>query len=209
MKSLGTTENIDPVVAESFKRAAAGLTPEQRELAMKCWKDSVCETGHGDVTVALADGFGENVWRQVTKMEFIVEALTYPEHQEDHLHLGPQRPDQGDLRPAQPDRAGRQRHRRLRRRQHRAAADDQGSHRGRHHRRPAQRHLCRRRARQGLPDDRQREPLRSRHRHDQGRRRERRQGRGRRSSSSAARRATASAPAGRNAPTRRSPSTRA
>ena len=78
MKSLGTTENINAVVAESFKRAAAGLTAEQRELAMKCWKDSVCETGQGDVTVALADGFGENVWRQVTKMEFIVEALSYP-----------------------------------------------------------------------------------------------------------------------------------
>ena len=79
MKSMGTTENINPVVAESFKRFAAGLTPEQRELAMKCWKDNVCETGHGDLTVALADGFGENVWRQVTKMEFIMEALTYPE----------------------------------------------------------------------------------------------------------------------------------
>ncbi len=79
MKSLGTTENINPIVEESFKRMAAGLTPEQRELAMKCWKDSVCETGHGDLTVALADGFGENVWRQVTKMEFIMEALTYPE----------------------------------------------------------------------------------------------------------------------------------
>lgn len=78
MKSLGTTENINAVVAESFKRAAAGLTAEQRDLAMKCWKDSVCETGQGDVTVALADGFGENVWRQVTKMEFIVEALSYP-----------------------------------------------------------------------------------------------------------------------------------
>jgi ribose transport system substrate-binding protein len=78
MKSLGGTDNINPVVAESFKRAAAGLTAEQRDLAMKCWKDSVCETGHGEVTVALADGFGENVWRQVTKMEFIAEALSYP-----------------------------------------------------------------------------------------------------------------------------------
>jgi ABC-type sugar transport system substrate-binding protein len=78
-KSLGTTENINPVVMESFTRFAKGLTPEQRELAMKCWKDSTCETGHGDLTVALADGFGENVWRQVTKMEFIEEALTYPE----------------------------------------------------------------------------------------------------------------------------------
>jgi ABC-type sugar transport system substrate-binding protein len=78
-KSLGTTENINPVVQESFTRFAKGLTAEQRELALKCWKDSVCETGHGDLTVALADGFGENVWRQVTKMEFIMEALTYPD----------------------------------------------------------------------------------------------------------------------------------
>jgi ABC-type sugar transport system substrate-binding protein len=78
-KSLGTSENINPVVMESFTRFAKGLTPEQRELAMKCWKDSTCETGHGDLTVALADGFGENVWRQVTKMEFIEEALTFPE----------------------------------------------------------------------------------------------------------------------------------
>jgi ABC-type sugar transport system substrate-binding protein len=78
VKSLGGTENVGPVVAESFKRFAAGLTPAQRELALKCWKDSVCETGQGDISVALADGFGENVWRQVTKMEFIMEALTYP-----------------------------------------------------------------------------------------------------------------------------------
>jgi ABC-type sugar transport system substrate-binding protein len=78
MKGLGTTDNIGPVVAEAFKHAAIDLTPEQRELALKCWKDNVCETGHGDLTVAYADGFGENVWRQVTKMEFIAQALTYP-----------------------------------------------------------------------------------------------------------------------------------
>ncbi len=78
-KALGTTENVGPVITESFRRAAMDLTPEQRALALKCWKASVCETGHGTLTVAYADGFGENVWRQVTKMEFIVQALTYPE----------------------------------------------------------------------------------------------------------------------------------
>jgi ABC-type sugar transport system substrate-binding protein len=79
MKSLGGTENVGPVVQASFSRFADGLTAEQRTLALQCWKDSVCETGTGgDVSVALADGFGENVWRQVTKMEFIMEALTYP-----------------------------------------------------------------------------------------------------------------------------------
>ena len=79
MKSVGTTENVSPVIVEAIKRAAVDLTPEQRALALKCWKDNVCETGHGTLTVAYADGFGENVWRKVTKMEFILQALTYPD----------------------------------------------------------------------------------------------------------------------------------
>lgn len=78
MKSVGTTENVSPVLVEAIKRAAIDLTPEQRKLALECWKNNVCETGHGTLTVAYADGFGENVWRQVTKMEFIEQALTYP-----------------------------------------------------------------------------------------------------------------------------------
>lgn len=78
MRSVGTTENVSPVIAEAIKRAAEDLTPEQRKLALECWKKNVCETGHGTLTVAYADGFGENVWRQVTKMEFIEQALTYP-----------------------------------------------------------------------------------------------------------------------------------
>jgi len=78
MKSVGTTENVSPVIVEAIKHAAMDLTPEQRKLALECWKNNVCETGHGTLTVAYADGFGENVWRQVTKMEFIAQALTYP-----------------------------------------------------------------------------------------------------------------------------------
>src|SRR5471030_2207048 len=78
MKAVGATDHVSPVIVEAIKRAAIDLTPEQRALALKCWKDSVCETGHGKLTVAYADGFGENVWRKVTKMEFILQALTYP-----------------------------------------------------------------------------------------------------------------------------------
>ena len=78
MKSVGTTENVSPVIVEAIKHAAMDLTPEQRKLALECWKNNVCDTGHGTLTVAYPDGFGENVWRQVTKMEFIEQALTYP-----------------------------------------------------------------------------------------------------------------------------------
>jgi len=79
MKALGKSENIGPIVTEAFKQAAKELTPEERELALKCWKENVCETGRGNLTVALADGFGENVWRQVTHMEFVMQAISYPD----------------------------------------------------------------------------------------------------------------------------------
>lgn len=76
---LGTTE-ADPVIAETFRRAALPVTPELRAKALECWNNGSCDTGTGGkVTVAYADGFGENVWRRVTAMEYIQQALTYPE----------------------------------------------------------------------------------------------------------------------------------
>ena len=80
MKSrLGTTD-ADPVIVEAFKRAAQPVTPELRAKALECWKANACDTGTGGkITVAYADGFGENVWRRVTAMEYIQQALTHRE----------------------------------------------------------------------------------------------------------------------------------
>ena len=50
------------------------------DLALKCWKNNVCNTGtKGKLTVAYIEQFGENVYRQMSHMEFILQALTYPE----------------------------------------------------------------------------------------------------------------------------------
>ncbi|WP_431324686.1 substrate-binding domain-containing protein [Rhizobium sp. YTU87027] len=80
MKSrLGTTE-VDPAIAKSLEIAAKPLTPELQAKALECWKSDTCDTGSGGkLKIAYADGFGENVWRRVTKMEFIQQALAYPE----------------------------------------------------------------------------------------------------------------------------------
>jgi ribose transport system substrate-binding protein len=49
------------------------------DLALKCWKNNGCNTGTGGkLTVAYIEQFGENVYRQMSKMEFILQALTYP-----------------------------------------------------------------------------------------------------------------------------------
>jgi ribose transport system substrate-binding protein len=47
-------------------------------LALKCWKNDGCKTGtKGKLTVAYIEPFGENVYRHISKMEFILQALTY------------------------------------------------------------------------------------------------------------------------------------
>ena len=64
--------------------ALAGLGRADRKvneaLALKCWKNNGCTTGTGGkLTVAYLEQFGENVYRQMSKMEFILQALTYPQ----------------------------------------------------------------------------------------------------------------------------------
>lgn len=80
MKSRLGTSDANPVIVDAFSRAAETVTPELREKALECWNEGSCDTGTGgEMTVALADGFGENVWRRVTAMEYFQQALTYPE----------------------------------------------------------------------------------------------------------------------------------
>lgn len=75
----GKTTDIPEVILAGVARSGQPVDDETLDLAMKCFKESSCDTGRGTLTVALADGFGENVWREVTRMEFILQALSYPE----------------------------------------------------------------------------------------------------------------------------------
>jgi ABC-type sugar transport system substrate-binding protein len=79
-KSVGTPDGVPQIGLAAIYRAGLPVDAARQALAVKCWKDKICETGTGGpITVALADGFGENFWRQMTHMEFILQALTYPE----------------------------------------------------------------------------------------------------------------------------------
>lgn len=79
-KAVGTSEGISDIALAAFYRAGLPVDQAKIDLAMKCYNEKICETGTGGpLTVALADGFGENFWRQMTHMEFVLQALTYPE----------------------------------------------------------------------------------------------------------------------------------
>jgi ABC-type sugar transport system substrate-binding protein len=69
-------------MARNISLAAFGRSEQKvnQALALKCWKSNGCKTGTGGkLTVAYVEGFGENVYRNISKMEFILQALTYPE----------------------------------------------------------------------------------------------------------------------------------
>ncbi len=69
-------------MARNIALAAYGRSDKKvnLNLALKCWKNNSCSTGTGGkLKVAYVEGFGENVYRQISKMEFILQALTYPQ----------------------------------------------------------------------------------------------------------------------------------
>ena len=69
-------------MARNISLAAYGRATKKvnYSLALQCWKNNGCSTGTGGkLTVAYVEGFGENTYRQMSKMEFILQALTYPQ----------------------------------------------------------------------------------------------------------------------------------
>jgi ABC-type sugar transport system substrate-binding protein len=70
--------SLPGTVQQAFEAAAEPLSQAQLSTAFSCWQNSTCSTGSGgSVTLGIADGFGDNTWRQFTKMEIILQALHY------------------------------------------------------------------------------------------------------------------------------------
>jgi ribose transport system substrate-binding protein len=85
-KALGPVEPSDEaswnIILASIARANQDLDQATIDKAMECWSSKECDTGTGgDVVMGYADGGGDtvNVWRAVSHMEAILQALTYPE----------------------------------------------------------------------------------------------------------------------------------
>jgi ribose transport system substrate-binding protein len=76
-KLLPSNKTARDISLAAFGRATKKVN---YDLAYKCWKNNSCSTGTGGkLTVAYVEGFGENIYRQMSHMEFILQALTYPQ----------------------------------------------------------------------------------------------------------------------------------
>src|SRR6185503_17856883 len=85
-KALGPVEPSDEaswnIILASIARVDQAPDQATIDTAMQCFNNQECDTGSGgDVVMGYADGGGDtvNVWRAVSHMEAILQALTYPE----------------------------------------------------------------------------------------------------------------------------------
>jgi hypothetical protein len=85
-KALGQVEPSDEaswnIILASVARASQDLDQATIDKAMECWANQECDTGSGgELVMGYADGGGNdvNVWRSVSHMEAVLQALTYPE----------------------------------------------------------------------------------------------------------------------------------
>lgn len=85
-KALGPVEPSAPeswnIVLAAIGRAHQDLDQATIDKALECWHAQSCDTGSGgELAMGYADGGGDtvNVWRGVSHMEAILQALTYPE----------------------------------------------------------------------------------------------------------------------------------
>jgi ribose transport system substrate-binding protein len=85
-KALGPVQPSDPaswnIILASIARANQDLDDATIGKALECWQNQECDTGSGgDLVMGYADGGGNdvNVWRSVSHMEAVLQALTYPE----------------------------------------------------------------------------------------------------------------------------------
>lgn len=76
-----SVDDLPAIMTEALSRAVENpLSSEQMDTAYECWSNPTCTIdGGGDKSLAIVDGFGGNTWRQVSRMEIILQALTYPE----------------------------------------------------------------------------------------------------------------------------------
>lgn len=70
---------LPALMTQALSKVSLNLTPSQIATAYNCWKASSCTLGSGSLTLAEADGFGDNTWRQFSKMDVILQAMQYPQ----------------------------------------------------------------------------------------------------------------------------------
>ncbi len=70
---------VSPIIIDALKVASMPVPAATQALALKCVTNDVCDTGHGTITIGIADPFGDIPWRKQARLEVTMQALMYPQ----------------------------------------------------------------------------------------------------------------------------------
>ena len=70
--------SLNPVILQGLEEAGRNYTTAQVNAAWACQTQTTCKIGNGSQTLAILDGDGGNLWRQITRAAITMEAFAYP-----------------------------------------------------------------------------------------------------------------------------------
>jgi ribose transport system substrate-binding protein len=70
--------SLDPDILQGLEEAGGNYTAAQVKTAWGCQSQTTCTIGGGSQTLAILDGDGGNLWRQITRAAITMEAFAYP-----------------------------------------------------------------------------------------------------------------------------------
>jgi len=70
--------SLDPNILQGLEEAGRGYTQAQVNTAWACQSQTTCKIGKGSQTLAILDGDGGNLWREITRAAITMEAEAYP-----------------------------------------------------------------------------------------------------------------------------------
>jgi ribose transport system substrate-binding protein len=73
-----SASSIHPVILQGLEQAGRNYTAAQVNKAWACQNQTTCKIGSGSQTLAILDGFGGNLWREITRAAITLEATDYP-----------------------------------------------------------------------------------------------------------------------------------
>jgi ribose transport system substrate-binding protein len=73
-----TPSSLSPVIVDGLEQAGRTYTQAQVSAAWACQSQTTCTFGKGSQTVAILDGDGGNLWREITRASITLQAMAYP-----------------------------------------------------------------------------------------------------------------------------------
>jgi ribose transport system substrate-binding protein len=83
LKTAFLTTSVDastlsPVIVNGLEQAGRTYTQAQINQAWACQSQQTCTIGKGSQTLAILDGAGGNLWREITRTAITLQAMAYP-----------------------------------------------------------------------------------------------------------------------------------